>query len=87
MTASDLDEAVRIMRRGHFDAILLSYTLPSRTVDHLAEAARQYCPDCPVIAIAQSNTQDRRIAPDAVAIAEEGPQALLAALSQVLKPI
>jgi CheY-like chemotaxis protein len=83
--ASDSDEAIRVMQRGAFDAIILSYTLPSDTVQYLAETARDYCPDCPVIAIAETNLLDRRIEPDAVALAEEGPTALLSALNRVLQ--
>jgi DNA-binding response OmpR family regulator len=80
-------EAFTIMRRGHFDAIVLSYTLPDEVVQRFADAAREFCPDCPVIAITDTNTVDRRIAPDAVAIANEGPAALLSALGRVLQPV
>jgi CheY-like chemotaxis protein len=83
----DEAEALRIMRHGQFDAIVLSYTLPDEMVQRFADAAREFCPDCPVIAITDTNTVDRRIAPDAVAIANEGPAALLSALGRVLQPV
>lgn len=79
------EEALRVMKRGDFDAIVLSYTLPNETVQWLAESARESCPDCPIIAITNTNTFDPRIAPDAVALAKHGPGALLSALSQVLQ--
>jgi CheY-like chemotaxis protein len=85
-TPTDEFEAVRIMQRGDFDAIILSYTLPNATVQELAESARDYCPDCPIIAITETSNFDRRIAPDAVALAKDGPGALLSALNRVLQP-
>jgi DNA-binding response OmpR family regulator len=84
-TPKDEDEALRIMRREEFDAIVLSYTLPSETVQKLAESAREHCPDCPVIAIAATEGFDRLISPDAIALAQDGPEALLAALKRVLR--
>ena len=85
LTASDVDDAIRTMQGGQFDAIVLSYTLPTETVKYLADAARGYCSDCPVIAIAETKMLDRRIEPDAVAIADDGPPALLSALRRVLQ--
>jgi DNA-binding response OmpR family regulator len=85
-TPQDENEAMRIMRRGDFDAIVLSYTLPNETVQQLADSARDYCPDCPIIAITDTSRFDRRIAPDAVALANDGPAALLSALNRVLQP-
>jgi DNA-binding response OmpR family regulator len=84
-TPENEDEALRIMRRDEFDAIVLSYTLPTETVQRLAESAREYCPDCPVIAIADTKNFDRLISPDAIALAKDGPEALLSALKRVLR--
>src|SRR6185437_14907503 len=70
-TPEDEDEALRIMRRDEFDAIVLSYTLPNETVQQLAESAREHCPDCPVIAIADTERFDRLISPDAIALAKD----------------
>jgi DNA-binding response OmpR family regulator len=81
----DFDDALRIIQQGAFDAIILSYTLSSETVQRLADAAREHCADCPIISITETRMYDRRIAPDAVAIASEGPASLLAALNQVLQ--
>jgi CheY-like chemotaxis protein len=85
-TPGDEVEAMRIMHRGDFDAIVLSYTLPNATVQELADSARAFCPDCPIIAITETSMFDRRIAPDAVALANDGPLALLSALNRVLQP-
>jgi DNA-binding response OmpR family regulator len=84
-TPEDEDEALRMMRRDEFDALVLSYTLPTETVQRLAESAREHCPDCPVIAIAATERFDRLISPDAIALAKDGPEALLAALQRVLR--
>ena len=83
-TAADSDEAVRIIQHGRFDAIILSYTLSSRTVQYLADACRDYCPDCAVVTITETSTLERPINSDAVVIAEEGPSALVSALKRVL---
>ena len=85
-TPDDVDEAIRLIRNDEFDAIVLSYTLPTETVQQLAESAREHCPDCPVIAIADTEKFDRLISPDAVALAKDGPEALLSALKRVLRP-
>ena len=82
----NVDEALAIMTRGDFDALVLSYTLPSETVEYLADRAREACPNCPIVAITHTTQMDRRIEPDAVALAAEGPPALVAALSNVLGP-
>jgi hypothetical protein len=81
----DTSEALRMMHSGEFDAIVLTYTLPTDIMQHLAETARECCRDCPVVAITDSILPDSRIAPDAIALANEGPPALLAALSRVLR--
>jgi len=77
-------EAVDAIRHGDFDAAILSYTLSGETVEEIAELVRQRCPSCPVISISQESTVDRRIAPDAIVLAEDGPQALLSTLQRLL---
>jgi CheY-like chemotaxis protein len=84
IVAQDVDEAIRIMQRAAFDALVLSYTLPSDDVEYLADAARDYCSDCALIAIAKSGTVDLNVETDAVASAEEGPRGLVSALKRVL---
>ena len=78
-------EAIDFIRRGTFDAAILTYTLSSDTVLEYADLIRQNCPHCPVLVIANSKTEDRRVNPDAVVMADGGPEALLAALRQVLR--
>ena len=80
-----IEQAVEVLKHRQFDAIILSYTLHSDTVQWLTDLAREHCPDCPVIAIAETNTLDRRINPDAVALANAGPPALIAALKLVME--
>jgi len=83
--AEELYEAIRMMQRGAFDAIVLSYTLPDDTAQYVADMARDYCADCPVVVIVNSSMPGQRIEPDAVAHADEGPIGLIAALNRVLE--
>jgi CheY-like chemotaxis protein len=83
--AEDVEAAIRIMQRGAFEAVVLSYTLPSADVQYLADAARDYRSDSAVVVICKSTTVDRRIQPDAIALAEDGPAGLVAALKRVLE--
>jgi DNA-binding response OmpR family regulator len=83
--STDRQEALELIRRADFDAVVLSYTLSSDTVEELAEEAREHCPGCPLVVISKSPLQDRKIAPDAIALADDGPKALVAALRRVLQ--
>jgi CheY-like chemotaxis protein len=85
MNAEDEEAAIRSMQHGKFDAVVLSYTIGNEVAQYLANMARDYCEDCPIISIANSSDLDGRIAPDAVAFAEEGPAGLVSALKQVLE--
>jgi hypothetical protein len=84
-TPDTKEEAVSIIRRGHFDIAILTYTLSSDTVQELAELIREYCADCPLIAISNSHREDREIRPDVTVLADDGPRALLAALRRVTR--
>ena len=77
-------ESLEVIRRGDIDAVILSYTLSADMVEELTEMVRQYCSSCALITIAQGRTHDRRISPDAVVLAEDGPQALISTLRHVL---
>ena len=79
------EDAVRIIESGDFDVEVLSYTLPGDLVQELAERLRQSRPEGAIVAIADTNRIDRRISPDAVALAEHGPAGLLSAVQQVLR--
>ena len=79
------EEAVAIIQGGDFDVAVLSYTLPDTTVQELAEIVRAYSPARPIIAISESRRVDRRVAPDAVVLAQQGPPALIRALRRVLR--
>lgn len=84
-TSTDREEALKLIRRGDFDAAVLSYTLSSNMVEELADEIRENCPQCPLVVIAKSSKLDRKIAPDAVALADHGPKALISALRRVLQ--
>lgn len=74
-----------MIRRGAYDCAILSYTLPNEVVLEYAQMLREHCPACPLIVITDKNLGDRSIKPDAIVVADEGPDALLSAIRQVLK--
>jgi hypothetical protein len=76
-------EAITAMAGCDFDVAVLSYTLSSDTLEELAELLRQNCPGCPLITISETGHVDRKIKPDEVVIAGDGPAALLKALRRV----
>jgi CheY-like chemotaxis protein len=78
-------DAVRAIQDGEFDALVLSYTVESETAEEIVELARQTCPGCPLITISDSGTSDRRLRPDLVVRANEGPAGLLKALQKVFR--
>jgi hypothetical protein len=84
--SSGLEEASAIINNGEFDIAILSYTLPSSAVEELAELIRGYHPECPLITISEKRWIDKRIDPDAIVIADDGPAGLIAALRRVTRP-
>jgi DNA-binding response OmpR family regulator len=84
---TDIAEAFDLITTQHFDAVIFSYTLPNEAVLHLSELVRELRPSCAVVAINSSPRLDPRVSPDEIAIADDGPEALLAALRRVLKGI
>jgi DNA-binding response OmpR family regulator len=84
LTPETVEEATSLIRRGNFDVAVLSYTLPDAAVQQLAQSLREHCPHCPILAIAQTIRPDRRIAPDAVVLAKNGPPDLVTALRKLL---
>lgn len=82
-TPATVAAAMGAIRRREFDIVVLSYTLASDVVEQLAEQVRQYCPSCPLIAISDTRSIDKKIFPDQTAFAEDGPAALIAALRRV----
>lgn len=81
---ADHAQAVEAIRRGGFQLAVVTYTLSNETVLEFAEMLRQYCPSCPLIVIANSTRADRNVAPDEIVLADDGPEALLAAIQRVL---
>jgi hypothetical protein len=71
------------IKRGEVDVVVLTYTLPSETVNELADLVRQYCPGCRLVAISEAGHFDERVAPDAVVIANQGPAALIEAIRRL----
>jgi DNA-binding response OmpR family regulator len=86
VTPETREQAVKSIREGSFDIVVLSYTLSNETVQELAEMVREYCPECPLIAISTAGRIDREIGPDEIVDADKGPVALIAALRRVMRP-
>lgn len=84
LTPRNVGEAISMIEDGEYDAAILTYTLPDEIVQELAELLRQVCPDCPLITISQTGHHDRRIHPEEVVLADDGPNALLEALRRSL---
>jgi CheY-like chemotaxis protein len=84
LTAPDVEDAIRMLQGAAYDALVLSYTLPSGDVQYLAAAARDYCAECAIVVISNRSTLDQPVKADAVVMAEEGPTGLVSALKQVL---
>jgi len=84
VTPRDRAEAIKAIESEELAAAILSYTLSTEVVEELAELVKQSCPACPLIVISQSGRVDRRIGPDEVVIADEGPAALLKAVWRAL---
>ena len=82
---SNKEEAVAAIKRCDFEAAILTYTLSSDTVEELAELLRQTCPGRPLICISNTGWLDRKVAPDEMVVADQGPPALLEALRRVLR--
>lgn len=85
-TPQDREEAVNAIRKGGYDIVVLTYTLSNETVQELAQMVRDYCPNCPLVAIVGGRQKlDREIGPDHVVNADDGPAALIAALRRVTR--
>jgi len=78
-------EAMRAIEDGDFDALVLSYTVESETAEEIVDLARQKCAGCPVITISDSGTADRKLRPDVVVRANEGPAGLLKAVQKAFR--
>lgn len=85
VTPRSKSDALRAIEDGEFDALVLSYTVESETAEEIVEMVRQTCPECPLITISDSGTSDRKLRPDLVVRANEGPAGLLKALQRVFR--
>lgn len=85
VTPRSKTEAMRAIEDGEFDALVLSHTVESETAEQIVELARQTCPACPLITISDSGTSDRKLRPDLVVRANEGPAGLLKALQKAFR--
>jgi hypothetical protein len=85
VTPKSKAEAIAAIEDGEFDALVVSYTLTSDTAEEIVELARQKCPGCPVITISETGKADRRLRPDAVVQANDGPPGLIKALQNVFR--
>jgi len=79
----DKNEAIAAIHNSAFDVAIISYTLSSTTVEELAELLRQKAPQTAIISIAAHEWDDRLVEPDEIVLANDGPQALLAAVQRI----
>ena len=75
-------EALYAIHKGGFQAALISYSLSDRSAQEFFELIRQRCPDCAIIAISSNGSEDYKLEPDEIIQAEDGPEAMIAALKQ-----
>ena len=85
VTPATKPEVETFIRTGKYDIAVLSYTLPSRIVQEMAELIRQECPECPLLMISQNYSEDPHILPDEIVPAEQGPSALVDAIRRRLR--
>ena len=83
--AESKEDVAAILKRCDLDVAVFSYTLPSDTVLEMSELLREYCPDIPLVTIANQRWTDRRISPTEVVLADDGPRALVAAIRRTLR--
>lgn len=76
------EEAISAIRASGYDSILLSYTLSKETTTELMRLIEQYCPDCPIIAIVQHDTE-YEFTPAETVLDTERPKMLLEAIKRV----
>lgn len=77
---SGIAETIAETTRGGYDVVVISYTLSNDEVQKLAELVRQSCPDCPLVTISKTSRVDRRVDPDEIVLADDGPAALIRVL-------
>jgi DNA-binding response OmpR family regulator len=75
--------AVLAIRKGSYDAIILSYTLDSHTLKELIKLIEQFCPNCPLISITTERWDGRDIKVAESVLDSDAPQALLEAIKRV----
>lgn len=82
-TPFELNEAIAEITAGSYDVVVLSYTLSSDEVEHMAELVRQSCPNCPLVTISTTGWADRKVNPDQIVLADEGPAGLIRVLQRL----
>ena len=76
------EAAISAIRAGGYDSILVSYTLSKETTTELVRLIEQYCPECPIIAIVQHDTE-HEFTPAETVLGTESPKMLLEAIKRV----
>lgn len=82
---ADEAEAIAAIGQANYDVAIVSYTLSDASVRRFVDLIRDSCPECQVLAIAQTMQYDRLIAPDSVVVADKGPAELVTALRRLLQ--
>jgi DNA-binding response OmpR family regulator len=77
-------EAIRAIKSGEFDAVIVSYTISSKSRKELSELAKKVCPECAIIQIASQRWAKQDDGADATVLSTDPPGALLDALWNVV---
>ena len=81
--ADSRQEALQLLQQP-FDALIISYSLPSEGLVDMTELFRERNKNSPIIAIAKGKWQDLKIDLDFVVTGAEGPEALLEVVETAL---
>src|SRR5919201_291048 len=79
----DENSAFDAVRRGGYDIVIISYSLPDRAAKELTELLEQVYPHCPLICISEQRWRDRDLKPHATVLSSDPPQVLLDAINRL----
>ena len=82
--AESRKEALGLLEKERFDALVVSYSMPEETIAEMAELFRAHNPNSPIVTVTKGRWQDLKIEYDAAVIGDEGPGALIEAVETVL---
>lgn len=75
--------AMKAIREGAYDAIILSYTLDTKTLKKLMALIQRHCPGCPLILITRERWDHAEFKVDETVLDSQPPKSLLDAIQRV----